>query len=55
MVPFQTENGSPGYFLLSAYHLLIVQTEVCNLFVCVYEETNGIFTFTDRLNGLAHL
>jgi hypothetical protein len=32
----QTENGSPGDFPWSVYHLLIVQTEVCRLSVCLW-------------------
>jgi hypothetical protein len=28
------ENGSPGYFPLSGYRLLILQKEVCRLSVC---------------------
>ncbi len=31
---WKTENRSPGDFLLSVYHLLIVQTGVCCLSVC---------------------
>jgi hypothetical protein len=34
MLPFQTENGSPGTVLESVFRLLIVQTEVDCLSVC---------------------
>ncbi len=30
----ETENGSPGDFPLSVYHVLIVQMEVCRLSIC---------------------
>ncbi len=34
ILPFQTENWSPGDFPYSVYHLLIVQMEVWRWFVC---------------------
>ncbi len=35
MLPFQMENGIPGNFPKSVYHLLNVHTEVCRLNVCL--------------------
>ncbi len=36
MLPFQTEkNGKPRRFSFIRYRLLIVQTEVCRLSVCL--------------------
>ncbi len=62
MLPFQTENGSAGDFLLSVYRLLIVLTEVCRLSDC--RRRNGSYLFANGpgglnglncLNGLVHL
>jgi hypothetical protein len=49
MLPFQTENETPGNILQSNYRLLIVQLEVCHL--SVDEETNGSYPFA---KGLAY-
>jgi hypothetical protein len=40
---WKTESGSPGDFPLSVYRLLVVQTEVCRLSVClsVCKRTKG--------------
>jgi hypothetical protein len=35
MLPFQTENRNLGNFPRFVYRLLIMQTEVCHLFVCL--------------------
>ncbi len=48
------KNGSLGNFPSSVYHLLIVQTEVCNLWL-VYEETNESYLSANGLNGLTYL
>jgi hypothetical protein len=46
MLPFQTENGSPGDFPYSVYHLLIVQRKFV---VYRFFEANGSYPFSNGL------
>jgi hypothetical protein len=56
MLPFQTENGSPGDFSLSVYRLLIVQSEVLYVVrLFVDEETNRSYPFANEISGLNRL